>query len=705
MTMRRRIGGGCLGLLVGLWIGGGGAAEAQDRLKGVPGHAKYEEVGREPDAMIKGGELDVNWVDGGKAFEFYKGGKGYRYDLAARKATEAKLAAPERPNRRSRRRNRAGDLARGRQADSAPAPDGTLKATYRDRNLFLSDPNGLIEAQITTDGTEKDRTKNGKASWVYGEELYQQTAFWWSPDSKKLAYYRFDESKVADYYLQLDQTKVQDRLDVEPYPKAGTPNPVVDLFIHDLKAKKATRVDLRDGKALADDVVGYYAWNVRWSPDGKELLFHRTNRRQNILELAATDPDTGRCRAVVREEWPESWVENNPETHVLKDGKRFLWASQRNGWKNYYLYDFAKGLLHPITAHEFEAARIVRVDEEAGVLDYMAHDGDNPMKLQLHRVKLDGTGDRRLTDPSLHHAVDVAPDGKTFIDVAQAHDVPPSTRLVDAAEGEVVETLGENDMGPIRSLGLKPIELFTYKAADGQTELHGRLHKPSTFDPSTRYPVLASVYAGPETNGATENFDVPSRLTELGFLVVELDARSASGRGKRFLDAIYLKLGQVEIDDLAAGIKSLRDRPFVDPSRVGIFGTSYGGYASLLALLRHPDVFAAACASSPVTDYRHYDTIYTERYLRTPQENPSGYDGGSAVLKAADLKGRLMVYYGTADDNVHPSNTLQLAGALARARKSFDLQVGADQGHSSIPRDRMMEFFVEALAKPSEVKP
>jgi len=704
MTMRRRIGGGWLGVLAGLWACGGGWAGGQDRLKGAPGFARYEEIGREGPDSVKFAELDVAWLDGGKAFEYRNNGRGYRYDLAARKVTEARVSLPDLPNRRKRRRP-ASTVPRGRQAESTPSPDGTLKATYRDRNLSISDPNGLVEAQITADGSEQDRTKNGRASWVYGEELDQSTAFWWSPDSKKLAYYRFDESKVADYFLQLDQTKIQDRLDVEPYPKAGSPNPVVDLFVHDLKGKKATRVDLRDGRPLADDVVGYYAWNVRWSPDGKELLFHRTNRHQNILELAAADPETGRCRAVVREEWPASWVENNPETRFLKDGKRFLWASQRNGWKNYYLYSLSSGLIHPVTAHEFEAERIVRVDEEAGVLDYTAHDGDNPMKLQLHRVKLDGTGDRRLTDPTLHHAVDVAPDGKTFVDVAQAHDKAPSTRLVDAAEGEVIATLAESDLSRFESLGLKRVELFTYKAADDRTELFGRLHKPSTFDPSRRYPVLASVYAGPETNGATETFDVPNRLTELGFLVVELDARSAAGRGKRFLDAIYLKLGQVEVDDLAAGVKSLRDRPYVDPGRVGIFGTSYGGYASLLALLRHPDAFAAACASSPVTDYRHYDTIYTERYLRTPQENKEGYDAGSAVLRAGDLKGRLMVYYGTADDNVHPSNTLQLAGAFARARKSFDLQVGADQGHSSIPRDRMMEFFVEALAKPPEVKP
>lgn len=295
------------------------------------------------------------------------------------------------------------------------SPDGTLRAVYRDRNLYVSDPNGLIEVAVTTDGSEKDRIKNGKASWVYGEELNQTSAFWWSPDSKKIAYYRFDESQVADYYLQLDQSKVQDKLAVEPYPKAGTANPVAEIFLHDLKSKKTVKIDIRDGHPFADDVVGHYVYNVAWSPDGKSLLLHRTNRRQNILELAAADPETGRCRVVVREEWPASWVENNPEMRFLKDGKRFLWATTREGWKNYDLYDLEGHRIAAVTNHDFDAQRIVRVDEVAGVLDYLAHDGDNPMKLQLHRVKLDGTDDRRLTDPAFHHSVDISPGALTSL--------------------------------------------------------------------------------------------------------------------------------------------------------------------------------------------------------------------------------------------------------------------------------------------------
>jgi dipeptidyl-peptidase-4 len=321
------------------------------------------------------------------------------------------------------------------------------------------------------------------------------------------------------------------------------------------------------------------------------------------------------------------------------------------------------------------------------------------MKLQLHRVGLNGRGDRRLTDPAYHHTIDFAPDGKHFIAVSQTHNNSPVTRLMDA-NGKALAELSRSDMTRYGELGLRPVELFTFRAADGVTELHGRLHRPSNFDPSRKYPVLVSVYGGPATNGARETFTLPNPLTEYGFLVITLDLRSAAGRGKRFLDAIYQKLGVVEIDDLAAGVRSLRDRPYVDTNRVGIYGTSYGGYASAMALLRHPDLFHAASAASPVSDWRHYDTIYTERYMWIPQENEAGYDAGSALTYADKLKGRLMIYYGTADNNVHPSNSLQLIQELQRAGKSFEVQVGPDRGHTAINTDRMMEFFIESLVLP-----
>ena len=671
-----------------------GVAGAQDRLKTMPGYEQYQKMSKEIPTAVKLGALIVTWKDDAKSFEYRKEGKLYRFDVATRKATEIGPAPVEAP---STGRQGAGP-ARGRQFDSAVSPDKKLKAFYRDRNLWLSDADGKNEFAMTIDGSEKTRTKNGTASWVYGEELDQNTAMWWSPDSTKIAYYRFDESKVPDYFLQMDQTKLYSKADIEAYPKAGEPNPIADIFIYDVTAKTTIKVDVRDGKPFDDAVVGHYAYHVEWSPDGKELLFNRTNRRQNILELAACDPATGKCRVVVRDEWPASWVENSPEMRFLKDGRRFIWLSERSGWKNYYLYDLSGKLLATLTNHPFEVTGISLVDEKAGWLYYTARSGDNPMKIQLHRVDLKGKKDKRLTDPAFNHTVNVAPNGKHFVDVAQTHDVPPVTRLMDSS-GKVVAELAKSDMTKFEQLGFKRAELLKFKSADGVTELYGMLSYPSNFDPNKKYPLLVGVYAGPATNGARETFMTPNPLTEYGFLIASFDSRSAGGRGKKFLDAIYLHLGVVEMDDQAAGVKSLGDRPYIDKGRVGIYGTSYGGYSSAMCLLRHPDVFAAACAQSAVTAWNHYDSIYTERYMWIPQENKEGYEAGSAMKYANDLKGRLMIYYGTADNNVHPNNSMQLIQALQRAGKSFEVQVGPDAGHSSLRQDRMMEFFIENLVE------
>jgi dipeptidyl-peptidase 4 len=693
---------------------------AQDRLKSMPGYARYQDLAPQIPSSFKSGAIAPTWSADATSFEYTRDGKRYRYDVGMRQAVALGEAAE--PAGRGDRGGRAqGAPERGRQYATADSPDNAYRAQFndKDRNLYLVDQASKAEVAVTTDGSRERRIKYGSASWVYGEELDQVTAMWWSPDSRKLAFYRFDESPVPDYYLQLDQTKLQSVIDSEAYPKAGVPNPIVDLLVYDVSSKKTTKIDVRDGKPFTNDVVGHYAYNVRWTPDGRELLFNRTNRRQNVLELVAANPDTGRPRVVIREEWPTGWIENSPAMVFLKDGQRFIWQSERNGWRNFYLYELSGKLIAPLTSSTaFEAASIVKVDETAGVMFYTARDGDNHLKLQLHRVGLDGRGDVRLTDPKFHHTVGscmpgaaggrgrggaatcgISPDNKLFVDVYQAHDIAPASRVVDATDGRVLAEVAASDTSRYDELGLRKVELFTYKSADGATTLHGLVQFPSNFDASRKYPVLVQVYGGPASasNTARETFVLPSALTEYGFLVANLDSRSAPGRGKRTLDQVYLKLGQVEIDDMAAGVRALVSRSYVDPARVGIFGTSYGGYTSVMSILRHPDVYAAASASSPVTAWQHYDSIYTERYMWIPQENKAGYDAGSAMTYAQALKGRLMLYYGTADNNVHPSNMMQLIAALQGAGKSFDVQVGPDRGHSGINTDRMMEFFLEAL--------
>jgi dipeptidyl-peptidase 4 len=690
---------------------------AQDRLRLMPGYDQFTRMSALSAGAAKLGSIVPEWKEDGSSFEYALDGKRYRFDIASKHAAIIGDALPGTSVGGGRRRgqsqaqeergrgSRQGQPARGRQFESAESPDGKFTALYRDHNVWIGGPDGAAPTAVTTDGNAADRVKYGTASWVYGEELEQRTAMWWSPDSRKLAYYRFDEKQVPDYYLQMNQTEVYDTLDIEAYPKPGKANPIVDLFVYDVAAGKSVKIDVRDGKPFDNDVVGHYVYGIAWSKDGKQILLNRTNRRQNILEFAACNPETGRCRAVIHEEWPTGWIENSPERRFLEDGTRFVWESQRNGWKNFYLYDLSGRLIAPLTTSTTsEADSIVFVDETRNVLYYTARDGDNFLKLQLHRVGLDGMGDMRLTDPALNHTVNMSPDGKYFVDVAQAHDMPPSSHLFDS-DGRFVAELAKSDLTKFDQLGLKKVEMFTYTAADGKTTLRGLIHFPSTFDPSRKYPVLVSVYGGPGSgsNTANERFTVPNVITEYGFLVLNLDSRAVPGMGKRTLDSIYLKLGQTEVDDMAEGVKALWNRPYFDRNRVGIYGTSYGGYTAVMQILRHPDVFAAASASSPPTDWRNYDTIYTERYMWIPEENKAGYDAGAAITYADKLKGRLLLYYGTADNNVHPSNSLQLIKALQQAGKSIDVQVGPDQGHSGINQQRMMEFFIESLVINAEV--
>ena len=686
----------------------------QDRLQTMPGHQQYERMAREIPSAIKSGALSVTWT-GNTTFEYARDGKRYRFDVATRRSSELSGNAD-----RNRTSPRDEEPDRGRQYESALSPDGRLKAVYRDRNVWLVDVRNGGETAVTTDGSLDTRVKYGTASWTYGEELDQKTAMWWSPDSRKLAYYRFDESRVPDYYLATSLTRVQSTLDVEPYPKAGGANAIVDLFIYDVESRHATKVDVRGGAPFDDDVVGHYVYRVQWAPNGQQLLFFRTNRRQNVMEVASADPETGACRVVVREAWPTGWVNEDPRMVFLEDGRRFIWESQRNGWNNFYLYDLSESKAAPITtAVGYEASSLVKLDERAAVLFYMARDGDNPLKQQLHRVDLDGAHDVRLTDRVFDHRVGncltsigsratqplvpgpcgISPDSAYVVDVYQTHDTPAATRVLDAATGQVIAELARSDTSKFDSLGLKKAELFTFTAADGATTLRGVIQFPSTFTPAKKFPVLVGVYGGPEFPNASarETFVTPSALAEFGFLVVNVDSRGVPGLGKRTLDSVYRKLGQAEVDDIAEGVKAVGTRPYVDKARVVVYGTSYGGYVALMELLRHPDVFGAASASSPPTDWRNYDTIYTERYMGLPQDNGAGYDAGSAIALAKTLKGRLQLYYGTADNNVHPSNALQLIKALQDAGKSFELQVGPDRGHSAVDQDRMMEFFIESL--------
>ncbi|MCK0132203.1 S9 family peptidase [Flavobacteriaceae bacterium F08102] len=665
---------------------------SQDKLKKMPGYERYKEIAPKIRRSIKMAPISVNWSEDSKSFDYFFDGKRYTYSISSKKAVPSQNTQSN-PFGRRRFGSR---VARGRQAASADAPNDKYKAFTKDRNMYITNLATNETIAITTDANDENQLKYGIATWVYGEELSQNTAMWWSPDSKKIAFYRFEEKDALKYYVLYNQTKIQDSVEIEAYPKVGAKNLPVDLLVYDLETKKITKLDTRDGKPFQDGAMGTYLYDISWSKDGSELLYHSTNRKQNTMDFRAANPVTGKSRTIVREQWLPSWTENSPEIKWLSDGKRFIWASERNGYKNYYLYHIDGTLINPITNHNFEVASILKVDEKKGILYYMARSGDNHMKMQLHRVKLNGKGDKRLTDPSFHHTVTLSPNNAYFVDAAQTHDQPVTTRLMSIS-GKTIATIAKSDMTAFNELGLKKVEVFTFTSADGVTTLHGMIHFPSNFDPSKKYPVILSNYGGPATNAFRESFTYPDALTEFGFLVLNIDGRNVRGRGKKLLDQLYGNLGMVEMDDFAEGVKSLYDRPYFDKYNVGVYGTSYGGTTAATSLLRFPKIYRAAVANSAVTDWRNYDNIYTERFMNTLEDNKAGYEASSLMKYAPQLEGELMIFYGTSDNNVHPANSLQLIDALQKARKSFEVQVGPDQGHTAMDTERMMEFFIEHL--------
>jgi dipeptidyl-peptidase-4 len=600
------------------------------------------------------------------------------------------------------------NVARGKQAATAHSPDGRWIAECVDHNVYLRESaaegagqegTGLANRRaITTGGTRKFGF--GRASWVYGEELDQKTAIWWSPDSLMLAFYRFDDGPVPDFVLPVGWTTTRPEMALESYPKAGEPNPIAGLLVHHMASGAQVAIEVGEGDQ--------YIYAVQWTPDGRELLFLRTNRQQDRLELVAADPLTGQTRVVLRETQP-TFQDNRPTLRFLDDGERFIWETERSGWANYELRSLHGSERVELTRGAYPVLGIELVDENAGWLYYRAASGAIPLQTQLHRVRLDGSGEARLTPDELHHSgFEISPDHQAFVCAAEAIDTPPSTALFDM-RGRRIATLAESDTSRMTALNLPRPERFEFTAADGTTRLWGALYKPRNFDPARRYPLIIDVYGGPGVRGLTDRWEGAKAECELGFLVARLENRGTRERGKAFESATWQKLGQVDLADQAAGVRHLAARPEVDGSRVGIHGASYGGTMAILALLRHPELFHAAVATSGVTDWRQYDTIYTERYMGTPQENAAGYDAGSCVKLAEQLSGpqpwKLLIMHGMEDDNVHPTNAFALIDVLQSRDIPFEMALFPRADHrvsGNAAKGARWRFFVDALGGPLE---
>ncbi len=594
------------------------------------------------------------------------------------------------------------------------SPDGRRVAFVRANDLYVVELETGRETRLTSSGSET--VLNGKLDWVYEEELASRDGqgFVWSPDSRSIAYLQLDQARVPSFPI-VDFLPVRNEVEWQRYPKAGMPNAIPRLGVVGLDQDGSPGPE-RLVSFEPDDV--YVLPQLGWTPDSRAVAFQHLSRAQSELELrllpvpASASAPLGTARTLLREASP-AWVNTFAAPRFLKDGRRFLWLSERDGFAHVYLCDLASSCRAVTQGPWTVDSRVsftgpgpgLVLDERSGFLYFTATEKD-PRERHLYRSRLDGTGRTRLTREDGTHRTVVAPDGRFYADTWSDVATPPRVWVTsqDATRRFVLEANAEPEILRYERGSLEWVELA---AADGQ-KLYGSLLKPADFDPARKYPVIVSVYGGPHSQTVTNAWEHvsprDSLLASRGFLVFKLDNRGMAGRGTAFEFPLRHDMGKIELQDQLVGVEHLKSLPYVDPARIGITGWSYGGYLTLYALVNAPSVFRSGVAGAPVTDWKHYDSIYTERYMGTPEGNPRGYESSSPLQKASALQAELLLIHGSSDDNVHLANTMAFVAALVKAGKPYSLRVHPRQLHGFRPkedrvaRDRaVLEFFERTL--------
>ncbi len=589
--------------------------------------------------------------------------------------------------------------AGGKQSFATFSPDGTKIAFVRQNNLFMVDLNTMAERQITTDG-KWNNIINGMCDWVYEEEFSFAKAFFWSPDSRKIAFYTFDESKVPEYNMQM-WGKLYPTDYRYKYPKAGEPNSAVSISVYNLVDTKTVKMDL--GKE-----TDLYIPRIRWTINTNVLSISRLNRYQNKMELIHADAFTGKTTTILIEE-SRTYVdvENfGDDLTYLADGKSFIMSSEKDGYKHLYQYDMLGREVRKITSGNWEVDNFYGIDESTNTL-YFTSTEIASIERHLYSISLDGKVKKKLSAERGMNSANFSPDFKYFILNNSASNSPLKVSLYRSANTQLIKVLEDNADLRARLTGynISPKEFTVIKTADG-VELNSWMIKPTNFDPNKKYPLLMFVYGGPGSQQVLNQYDGANFywyqiLAQKGYIVACVDNRGTGGRGSEFKKCTYLNLGKLEVHDQIEAAKYFGKLPFIDAARIGIQGWSYGGFMASNCLFQGADVFKAAIAVAPVTNWRYYDTVYTERFLRTPQENPSGYDDNSPVTHAKNLKGNFLLVHGTGDDNVHFQNAVALEDALIKNNKQFqsfyypNKNHGIAGGNTRLHLCTMMTNFLE----------
>jgi dipeptidyl-peptidase-4 len=556
------------------------------------------------------------------------------------------------------------------------SPDGTKIAYARENNLYVYDVASKKSTAVTTDG-KKNAIINGITDWVYEEEFAFVRAFDWSKDSKKLAYIRFDESAVPEFSMSIFEKNLYPSIETFKYPKAGEKNSEVSLHIYDAATNATKKVDL-------GNYNDFYIARLQWTNDNNTLSAQVLNRHQSNLDLLFVDGTTAQSRVVLNEK-DKAYVDVTDNLTFLKDNS-FIWTSEKDGFNHIYVYDKAGKLKNQVTTGNWEVTSYYGFDEKTKTVFYQSTENGS-INRDIYRIGLDGKNKVRLSKNTGTNAATFSPNFQYFINTFSSATQPTTYSLNEAKAGKEIKVIENNQAlaTKLKAYNLPTKEFFVLKTAKGN-ELNAWILKPKDFDPSKKYPVFMYQYSGPgsqqvnnDWNGSDDYWFVS--LTQQGYIVACVDGRGTGFKGADFKKVTQKELGKYEVEDQIDAAKVIGNYPYVDASRIGIFGWSYGGFMASNCIFQGNDVFKMAIAVAPVTNWRFYDSVYTERYMQTPQENASGYDQNSPINHVSKLKGKFLLIHGSADDNVHVQNSMQMMEALIQANKQFDSQIYPDKNH------------------------
>lgn len=563
------------------------------------------------------------------------------------------------------------------------SPDGTQVAFVRDNNLFLVDLNTGAEIQVTTDG-KANTIINGIPDWVYEEEFGFHKAYEWSPDGKYLAWVRFDESKVPLFSMSmfqgmepaLNENKLYPGITTFKYPKAGEANSIVTVQIYNTENHTTKEVNT----GTETDI---YIPRIRFTQDPHQLAVFKLNRLQNKYEVLLSDAQTGNTQLLFTESnayyFPKDYAD---QVRFLDDKKHFTVLSERDGYSHVYIYNMKGEKVHQVTKGNFDVVELNGCDTKKQVVYYTSAE-PTPYQRENYSIKWDGTEKKKISTLTGINSIKFSENYNYYSITCSNSKTPPTTQLYQNNWVKIRDLENNKQLNEkLKEYRFNYREFFSFTTSEN-VNLNGWMLKPYNFDPSKKYPVFMTQYSGPNSQSVMDSWSMgwDNYLAQLGFIVVCVDGRGTGGRGEAFRKATYMQLGKYETLDQIETARYLGTLSYIDAKRIGIFGWSFGGYISTSCLVKGNGIFKAGIAVAPVTNWRYYDNIYTERYMRTPSENPSGYDDNSPINFTRDLQGSFLVCHGLADDNVHVQNTFELSESLVQANKQFEMQIYTNRNH------------------------